>query len=696
MHLAERPLHATSTSATSSRVREVDALRGIAALLVLLFHYTHRYAEMFPGAQHPDFTLNAGYDGVVLFFALSGFSIHFSFRKLAHVGDFVFARFARLYPAYWAAMAITVVVQACADIPQFRLPSLDMLVNLTMLQGFAHNVGLVDGAYWTLAVELCFYACMATLWRLGLLARLEWLLGGWLALAFVMQHWSGFPEPVVQFLVLRHIHFFAIGLISSRVHAGHRTWRQQMPIMAITILYIWAVDGFEVLLVATSALAFFAAMTAGRIRWICVRPLLWVGAISYPLYLVHQHVGMTIMAQASAAGRGYWEGLAVATLVALILGSAIHRLIERPAGDWLLARWKRFGAEAHMPALATLTSGKPRLNELDALRGIGAILVMNFHYSTRFAELFPRSNHVPFHLFSGNYRVMLFFAISGFAIFFTLRNLRRTSDFVAGRFARLFPAYWAAILLTLAVEYLGSAPQLTIPLADVAINLTMLQAYFYVPPVDGAYWTLALELGFYACMLTLWIIGFVKRIEIVLVAWLFGKWVLHYWAAMPTPMVEIMVLDWVPFFAIGMLSYRVWSGERRWRDQLPIIFVMLLTVAKTSTPDLILATVAIAATFAAMVEGRLGWLCVRPLLWLGSISYSLYLVHQHIGFVIMLNSDRFGLSPLLGYALACVAAVALGAILNRLVERPGSELILRWWRGRRSTPSKMAASLSNT
>ncbi|HEX7873743.1 MAG TPA: acyltransferase [Sphingobium sp.] len=672
-----------------SRVREIDALRGIAALLVLIFHYTHRYPEMFPGAPDPGFGLNAGYDGVVLFFALSGFSIHFSFRRLTHVGDFIVARFARLFPAYWAAMAITLAVQFVADVPLFRLPGIDLLVNLTMLQGFAH-VGLVDGAYWTLAVELCFYACMAAIWRVGLLARLEWLLAGWLALAVALHGWHRFPEPVAQFLVLRHVHFFAIGLIASRVHSGQRSWRQQMPVIAAAIGTILYLEGWQVLIVAGTALAFFAAMTAGRMRWICAAPLLWVGAISYPLYLVHQHVGMTIMQAAHAAGVGFWSGMGLATIIALGLGGMIHHLIERPAGDWLLRRWKRAGEQNHVPRMtASPASGRPRLNELDALRGIGAILVLNFHYSTRFAEIFPRAHHVPFHLFSGNYRVMLFFAISGFAIFFTLRSLKSAPDFVANRVARLFPAYWTAILLTLAVEYLGSTPQLRIPLSDVAINLTMLQAYFYVPPVDGAYWTLALELGFYVCMLSLWMTGFVRRIEVMLVGWLFGKWVLFYWSDMPTRLSELLVLEWIPFFAIGLLSYRVWVGERRWRDQLPYIFVLLLTVARTSAPELILASVVIITLFAAMVQGRLQWLCIRPLLWIGSISYSLYLVHQHIGFVIMLNSDRFGLPPLLGYALACIAAVTLGAALHYGVERPASKMILRRWRDRHgAAPSR--------
>lgn len=673
----------------NDRVREIDALRGIGALVIILFHYTSRFPDMFPGAAHVGLPIDAGYDGVVVFFALSGFSFQFSVRRLTHVGDFAFGRFARLFPAYWAAMAVTLAVQAIAQIPSFQIPTIDILVNLTMLQGFAH-LNSVDGAYWTLAVELSFYVCMAAIWRFGLLVRLEWLLTGWLALALVMHGWDGFPEPVAQLMVLRYIQFFAIGLISYRVHAGFRTWRQQVPILMMTFLCIAIVEQPQVLIITGLTLAFFIAMTAGRLGFLCNWPLLWVGAISYPLYLVHQHVGMTVMAKAGEAGVNPWISLVMAITFALALGFAIHRLVERPVGNRLLNIWNRVRVEEHEPVVAVKMSPqleypkpKRRLSELDALRGVGAIMVLNYHYSSRYPEIFPGHAYVPFHLFSGNYRVMLFFAISGFAIFFSMKHLRRASDFVVNRMARLFPAYWAAMLLTLAAEYVGNAPELQIPFSAAVINISMLQAYFYVPAVDGAYWTLAFEIGFYVCMLALWKIGALKNIEVALVGWLFCKWGMFYWDGMPTRVAELMVLNWIPFFGIGMLSYRVWAGDRTWRDQILYFLIVLQTAAQTCPPEQLLAAIVITGCFVAMVEGWLAWICVRPLLWLGSISYSLYLVHQNIGFVVMLNSDRLGLSPIAGYALAATVAILLGALINRTLERPAAEWIMRMWNSRK-------------
>ncbi|KKW93199.1 acyltransferase family protein [Sphingobium chungbukense] len=330
-----------------------------------------------------------------------------------------------------------------------------------------------------------------------------------------------------------------------------------------------------------------------------------------------------------------------------------------------------------------LSSG--RLTELDALRGLGALCVLVFHYSTRFHELFPQAAHVPFSFLGGNYRVLLFFTISGFAIFFTLDRIGTVADFAVNRFARLYPAYLVAMLLTLGIEYLARASQLLIGPGAILANFTMLQGFAFLPEVDGAYWTLTVEIAFYFCMVAIWKWVGLKRLEPVLLGWLALRWLYALWPGMPERIVMLLVLRYLPFFIIGILSYRVWAGQRRWRQQVPYAALALLSIATVDSPDISLAGIILLAAFAALVAGRLRFLRLRPLVWMGGISYSFYLIHQHVGFVVMLKMAEAGYSPWTGFAAAFAVALGLGTLINRCVERPAGEAILSWWR-RRNRP----------
>lgn len=309
-----------------------------------------------------------------------------------------------------------------------------------------------------------------------------------------------------------------------------------------------------------------------------------------------------------------------------------------------------------------------------------------FHYSTRFHELFPQASHVPFSFPGGNYRVLLFFTISGFSIFFTLDRIGSVADFVVNRFARLYPAYLVAMLVTLSIEYLAHATQLLIGPGAILANFTMLQGFAFLPEVDGAYWTLTVEIAFYACMIGLWKVPGLKHLEPLLLLWLGVRWLYALWPDMPERIVMLLVLRHLPFFIIGMLSYRVWAGRRSWRQQAPYAALALASVATMETWDVTIVACILLAAFAALIAGRLHILRIRPLIWLGGISYSFYLIHQHVGFVVMLELAKAGYSPWIGFFAAFAVALTLGTLINRVVERPAGEAILAWWKRRRALP----------
>jgi len=147
-----------------------------------------------------------------------------------------------------------------------------------------------------------------------------------------------------------------------------------------------------------------------------------------------------------------------------------------------------------------LSSQLPRLNYLDAIRGVAAMAVLLHHSIDTFAEgNLPR---VWEYFDLGKFGVFLFFALSGAVIPFVLKSENRFAvrNFILGRFFRLYPMYWVSLLF--GVFFLNDASR---PLADVLMNLTMFQGFFGIPDVLGVYWTLQIEMVFYAICVGLYL-----------------------------------------------------------------------------------------------------------------------------------------------------------------------------------------------
>ncbi|HEX8058623.1 MAG TPA: acyltransferase [Novosphingobium sp.] len=323
-----------------------------------------------------------------------------------------------------------------------------------------------------------------------------------------------------------------------------------------------------------------------------------------------------------------------------------------------------------------------RLGELDALRGIAAMLVLLFHYTAHSEAVLPAARHIAYGVSWGHYGVQLFFAISGFVILMTLERTASTADFLVSRFARLFPAYWAAVLFTSASVVLLDAAVLAQPGPIILTDLSMLQGFLYLPSVDGVYWSLTVELAFYFCMWCLWRARLLGRIEAILLGWI-GLTVLWWLVpALPSRVGMVLVVRYIPFFAIGMAAYRVRTGARRWSEQLPVLALGLAAVALVETPESAAVYASVVAIFALLVGGRLGWLANPLLLWLGALSYTIYLIHQNFGYALIAALERAGFAPWAALICTIAATLLVAQLIHNLIEQPALRGIRTWWKQR--------------
>lgn len=211
------------------RLQSIDALRGIAALGVVLYHAVLQTQNAVPNNifQWPvklvQFLSSMGYIGVFLFFVISGFCIHLQWAKsrVTHAerpikfGPFWKRRIRRLYPPYLIALALFFVMAALTtgiDVKHFFV--YDVVMHLLMLHNLdPHTCYSINGVFWTLAIEEQLYLAYFLLlylrkrWGWGptlvicALARVGWFFFGhglWLATGFgipvpeaAASHWFG-------------------------------------------------------------------------------------------------------------------------------------------------------------------------------------------------------------------------------------------------------------------------------------------------------------------------------------------------------------------------------------------------------------------------------------------------------------------------------------------------------------------------
>lgn len=342
------------------RYYEIDFLRGAACIAVIAYHYL----SIGPAAgwiiYEPSSVATAfsryGYMGVHLFFMISGFVILLSANG-ATPRMFVASRVARLYPAFWVSASLTALVVWLAGDSRFAVSPSDYLVNMTM---FPHwfAVPYLDGAYWSLAVELHFYIYVVIILRLGWFRRLDWLLAGWLLVSLinaVRPIW-----PVEFWLNARWAPFFVAGglffLIRTRGVTVPRlgllvgayglavfyavTEAEKLSARYANLLTVQAAkDGtFEYLspeIVIAVITAFFAlfALIAFR-RWSLANSpaVAWSGALTYPVYLLHQNIGYVLHPYLINFLDSAIFGLLMTLATVIGFAWAVHHWAERNLG----------------------------------------------------------------------------------------------------------------------------------------------------------------------------------------------------------------------------------------------------------------------------------------------------------------------------------------------------------------------------
>ncbi len=304
------------------RIKYLDGHRGLAILLVILFHAFSRWPDVVPyGHRYADVWLfKFGSLGVELFFMISGFVILMTLEKYRTRLEFLYRRWLRLFPAM---LICSIIIFATAGFLVERpggAPGWDSLLpGLTFIEPvwWGHVIGhrpvVLEGAFWSLYVEVKFYllAALVYYWRgrRALMASLIAVFTFTFAVEVINRaHSIAALEDVLilaHTLSLQCFGWFASGA-AFYVYTQERAPRWFQLGTGLAFMSALQVGGFDLGLtlaaILTAALFAVSVTSASIQRLLENRFLQFFGAISYPLYLIHQNMMIAIIVKLGRLG----------------------------------------------------------------------------------------------------------------------------------------------------------------------------------------------------------------------------------------------------------------------------------------------------------------------------------------------------------------------------------------------------------
>ena len=284
-------------------------------MLVVFFHAYARWPALMPyGDQYGDITLfKYGWLGVQLFFLISGFVILMTLEKCATAKEFLYRRWLRLFPAMLACTAIIYLTSNYFSERPAGIPNLESLLpGLTFIEPdwwsriLGHPVNGIEGAFWSLYVEFKFYLFAAIIYywknRNTLIRTLIFVffMATCLRLAgkFFEITWLKYLDAIATDLSFRYFGWFASGA-AFYIFSQNKSRRWFAVAFFAAIASSIADGGFDwhrVLAASIIGLVFTAVILIRSIQKIlCNRVILFFGFISYPLYLLHENMMVSII-----------------------------------------------------------------------------------------------------------------------------------------------------------------------------------------------------------------------------------------------------------------------------------------------------------------------------------------------------------------------------------------------------------------
>lgn len=307
------------------RFKHIDALRGIAALMVTFFHIT----------CGTDFTKTTasyghlGYLGVEIFFVITGFVLPYSMYRsnfeLKNFGVFMLKRIIRIYPAYILAVGLSVALALVTH--RYHISHKALAAHLFLLNDILH-LTFISPVFWTLSIEFQFYLLVGLIYpaltnnktSIATIAVLS-LISYFIKSPAYIFHW--FP-------------YFGMGILIFNKQITKLN-RSTFYIITITIISFTVFKDDHYKAIAAAFAILFIDLVKMERKHYFNKIMIWLGTISYSLYLTHSDFGRTAIAvfrHKIAHQPPELFLVFIGMIVSIAAGYCYYRLIEKPSVEY--------------------------------------------------------------------------------------------------------------------------------------------------------------------------------------------------------------------------------------------------------------------------------------------------------------------------------------------------------------------------
>jgi len=379
-----------SQSKSNDQIIGIDIIRFLAAMLVLLYHSSYTgwaikdsSLQKLTGESYsfPEIAQFSwwGWVGVEIFFVISGFVIAYSALKSTPI-NFAISRAVRLYPGAWICATISLLI-TLALVNHKNPIFIEQYIRSITISPFGP---WIDGAYWTLGVEIAFYTSILIVIQIFGAKRLYHATAfiGLASVAFyafllgMLAH-KDFQTVInlvtstriINLSLLGHGVFFALGALIQK--SSHSKLNNAEKVLATLFTFFCIIEIY-----LTSAIKFHIELDNRNHVYGAIPALAWclciyliskatrdneiwgkylspsisrrVGLITYPLYLSHTTLVGVILFLAFQFDINKWIALITSAIVVLVISDALAQRIEHPLQNWLrIVLLKRFPSQTH-------------------------------------------------------------------------------------------------------------------------------------------------------------------------------------------------------------------------------------------------------------------------------------------------------------------------------------------------------------